>query len=105
MRKIAILLSLLSLAVGIWLLVRGHDLGTACSLQSNGTTGAGVSTDCMNRVTFYFLGFALTIGGLMALMLSLLAMAKRNRYEPSHHVPPAPHKMLRSDGESLRDVA
>jgi len=80
-------LGVVVVAVGIWLITRVDAVNNACSVNASPSTGAGVSPNCMNMVSMYFLGFALIIGGLVFLLLALLAMAKRVR-DVDHPVAP-----------------
>jgi len=77
-RRIFIILSVATASVGIWLITRTHELDVVCNADSSSYTGAGVSVNCMNIVSSYFLGFALAVGGMIVFLLSVLAMAKHD---------------------------
>jgi hypothetical protein len=78
-RNIAVILSLAIMGAGIWLLTRVHDVVHTCG---NGPTGVqvGLNSGCENDISFYFLGFAFLILGLITLSLALFTI-KRHRRE------------------------
>jgi hypothetical protein len=104
-RRITVLLGLATLSVGVWLITRAHEVTTACSSNASPLTGAGLSLNCMNMVSFYFLGFALAVGGLVIMMLALFAMVKREHRARRSYVAPAVHHLHDRDAGTLRDVA
>ena len=97
------LAALAALAVGIWVITRVHTLDAVCAVKTNSLAGA--STSCINQVSFYFVGFALTAGGLITLMLALLMMVKRDRRVRSSEQQSVVLKQVHHEDESLRDVA
>jgi ABC-type transport system involved in cytochrome c biogenesis permease subunit len=101
----AILLNLAAVVVGAVLITRAHSVTTAGSSNASPLVGAGVSCNCMNVVSPYFLGFALAIGGLVIMMLALFAMSWRERGERRASVRPAVHHLSDREEGSLRDVA
>jgi hypothetical protein len=104
-RKITIVIALAAVAVGAVLITRAHSVTTACSSNGSPLTGAGLSSNCMNMVSFYFLGFALAIGGLVIMMLALFAMGRREHGERRSAARPAVHHLRDQEKGSLRDVA
>jgi len=77
-RRTTFVLSLTTVGVGIWLITRVGPLNAACNSNAP-TAGFGASTDCMNIVSSYFIGYALTIGGLVILALALMSISHRNK--------------------------
>jgi hypothetical protein len=75
-RNISALLSAAIIGAGIWLLTRVHDVVNSCSNNSNALQ-VGIKSKCENDVSFYFLGFAFIVLGVVTLSLSLFAMKKR----------------------------
>jgi hydrogenase/urease accessory protein HupE len=98
-------MSLATLGVGVWLLTRVHAVTAVCSGTVSLFTGAGVSTHCMNMAASYFLGFALVMLSLLALAISLISMAKKERYDRRRLRRSAITKLQRREAERLRDVA
>ncbi|MGC2485542.1 MAG: hypothetical protein WA359_04775 [Acidimicrobiales bacterium] len=84
-RNIAVVLSLAIIGAGVWLLTRVHDVVNSCS---NGPTGVqvGINSGCENGISFYFLGFAFAILGLIALSLALFAIKRKRRGEHTGRV-------------------
>lgn len=103
MGKITAFLSLAVVSVGVWMITAVTTLNTVCTVDSSPLVRT--SAACMSRLPFYFFSFALAIGGLIILMLSLLAMARRGRNKPVISEQPAITTMLHHEPESLRDVA
>jgi hypothetical protein len=79
-RNIAVVLSLAIIGAGIWLLTRVHDVVNTCSKSPTGVQ-VGINSGCENGVSFYFLGFAFAILGLITLSLALFAIKRRRRGE------------------------
>jgi hypothetical protein len=105
MRRVSIVMSLAALGVGVWLLTRVHEVSSVCSGTVSLTTGGGVSTNCMNQAATYFLGAALVMLSLLALAISLISMAKRERYDRRRVRRSAITSLQRREAERLRDVA
>jgi hypothetical protein len=78
-RKITVLLSLAVTGGGIWLLTRVHSVIAACSSIGSPLTGTGLKPQCESSLSLYFLGYAFTILGLVALSLAAFAMESRPR--------------------------
>ncbi|MGB7103333.1 MAG: hypothetical protein WBD82_01930 [Acidimicrobiales bacterium] len=106
MRRTSMILSLAVIGVGVWLLTRVHAVAAVCSGTVSLYTGAGgVSTHCMNEAATYFLGFALTIMGLVVLDIALVSMARRERYDHRRIRRRTITTLQRREAERLRDVA
>jgi hypothetical protein len=75
-RKVTIFLSLVTIAVGAWLISKEHSVASVCSATA--ATGVGIGAKCMSAVSSYFIGFALVGGGFVIFMLAFLLMAKRD---------------------------
>jgi hypothetical protein len=73
------LLSLAAIGAGIWTITRVDHVNTVCSNNASPLTGAGLGPNCENVVSFYFIGFAFVLLGLILLMLSLISRAKSER--------------------------
>lgn len=78
-RNLAVLLSLAIVGAGVFLLTRVHDVIHSCG---SGPTGVqvGLNSGCENDISFYFLGFAFLILGLITLSIALFTI-KRHRRE------------------------
>ena len=77
-RNLAVLLSLAIMGAGVWLLTRVHDVAHGCA---SGPTGVqvGLNSACENDISFYFLGFAFLILGVVTLSLALFTIKRRQR--------------------------
>jgi len=98
-------MSLATLGVGVWLLTRVHAVSAVCSGTVSLTTGTGLSSHCMNQAATYFLGCALVMLSLLALAISLISMAKRERYDRRRVRRRAITTLQKRESERLRDVA
>jgi hypothetical protein len=80
-RNVAMVLSLAIMGAGIWLLTRVHDVVHSCG---SGPTGiqVGLNSGCENDISFYFLGFAFLILGLITLSLALFTIKRHRREQP-----------------------
>ncbi len=79
MRKISFVFSLVVLGVGIWLVSRGDQVDRVCKVN-NATIGGGTHFNhCVNLVSTYFLGYALTILGLIFLFGSIVVIRREKR--------------------------
>jgi len=76
-RRLTLLLSLAAVAVGIWLITRVGPLNAACNTSGSAHPGIGVDAKCTDIVASYFMGFALSIGGVTVLLLALIAMRRQ----------------------------
>ena len=87
-RRITFLLSLATIGVGIWVILRVGPTNAACDTTLSFNAGNGASVNCMNVVSSYFMGYALTIGGLLILALALWGMSKHERQNlsPKHEM-------------------
>jgi hypothetical protein len=75
-RNIAVVLSLALIGAGVWLLTRAHAVVHSCSTVPSGIQ-VGLNSGCENDISFYFLGFAFAILGLVTLSLALFALKRR----------------------------
>ena len=107
MKKSFLLLGLVTLSAGLWLLLRTAPANAACGALSSPLTGTGVSPNCQNLLSSYFMGYALMLGGLMTMLLSLLSMAKHRRRRADYHreIPPIAHRRIHDANESQRRAA
>jgi len=104
MRKVAVVLSVAMFGVGVWLLTKVHSVSATCTATVSLFTGKGINPNCENVASFYFLGFALTILGLIVLTLALVSMAKRDREERRNRRRSISN-IRRHEPPKLRDVA
>lgn len=72
-------LSVLAVGVGLWLVFRVHSVNQACSSLKSPLIGSGLQISCQNVLSYYFLGIVLTIGGLLVVLVGLIARAERDR--------------------------
>lgn len=79
MKRTFIVLSLATISVGIWLLVRTNPAAAVCSSLASPLTGNGVSANCETVLATFFIGYALIVLGLVTIMLSLLSMVRHQR--------------------------
>jgi hypothetical protein len=103
-RKVSAVVSLAIAGVGIWLLTKVHTVSATCHATVSIFTGKGINPNCENVATFYFLGFALTMLGLIILSLSLVSMAKRDRVK-RRRGRKSVSNIRRHEPARLRDVA
>lgn len=103
-RRATIILSLATIGVGAWLLSRVHSVNNACSSVTSPLTGSGLRIDCQNMVSYYYIGFALTLGGLLVLGLTLFAVRRRREHQARHERAQVARMRLR-DRNSMRDAA
>jgi hypothetical protein len=80
-------------------------LNGVCGPNAGSITGGGISASCMNMVSMYFLGYALTVLGLIVVAIALFTMARRERREQRLATRRAISTLHRRDPDSLRDVA
>jgi hypothetical protein len=78
-RRVTVFLSAATVAVGTWLLTRGHAQVTSCNVYSSQFNGTTANAACARATSSYLSGAALTIGGAVVLILVLFALAKRAR--------------------------
>jgi UPF0716 family protein affecting phage T7 exclusion len=75
-RRITIFLSLVTIAVGGWLVSKEQSVGFVCRATS--APGIGISAKCVSAVSSYFIGVALVGGGFITFMVALLVITKRD---------------------------
>ncbi len=74
-----LVLSLALAGVGVYVIANVHHVENVCSNNASPLTGAGLGVNCENVVSFYFIGFAIIIAGLIIFMLALITRSKRER--------------------------
>jgi hypothetical protein len=79
LKKISIVFSLAVLGVGIWLISRGDQVDRVCKVGSAAAGGNTHFNHCVNLVSTYFLGYALTILGLIFLLGSIIIIRREIR--------------------------
>jgi hypothetical protein len=72
-------LSLVVAAAGIYLITRVHTLNAQCASNATG----GVSPDCMNSVSLYFIGFILVLASMIVMMLAFMSLRRRDHRHAS----------------------
>ncbi|HVA53261.1 MAG TPA: hypothetical protein VNF05_07080 [Acidimicrobiales bacterium] len=107
MRKTFLMLALATLSVGIWTLVRSAPSNAACTTLASPVTGTGVSAQCSDLLSSYFLGYALIVGGLVTALLALVSMSKRKRRRGDYHreIQPIAQRRIHDANESQRRAA
>ncbi|MGD0054626.1 MAG: hypothetical protein ABSC34_04215 [Acidimicrobiales bacterium] len=65
--------------VGVWMLSQGHSQEAACNASAARLGAAATSLVCPRAVSTYFIGVALTMGGLIVTGLILFAIVKQIR--------------------------
>jgi hypothetical protein len=79
MRKIWFVFSLIVLGVGIWLVSRGDQVDRVCKVSSAASGGSDHFNHCVNLVSTYFLGYALTILGVIFLLAAIIVIRRETR--------------------------
>ena len=79
LKKISIVFSLAVLGVGIWLISRGDQVDRVCKVGNAAAGGNTHFNHCVNLVSTYFLGYALTILGLIFLLGSIIIIRREIR--------------------------
>jgi hypothetical protein len=102
-RRVTILLSLATIAVGSWLIAQEHTMSTVCSTIA--ASGVGLSSQCLNAMSSYFIGFALLGGGVVVLMLAGLFMAKHEDHRRWRKERAAVIKMRHKEADKSRKAA
>lgn len=100
-----VFLSLAATGLGIWLIAQAHSFNAACNASPLSGAGAGLSVNCINKVSFLFLGFAVVVAGLFTLLLVILMMVKRNRSEHNYRENSKVAHLRNGEGNGLRDAA
>jgi hypothetical protein len=78
-KRITLALALVTTVVGIWVLTRGHAQESSCNSYNSEFGHGAVSSICARAVGSYLMGAALTMGGLIIVVLLAFAIAKQMR--------------------------
>jgi formate hydrogenlyase subunit 3/multisubunit Na+/H+ antiporter MnhD subunit len=98
LRRIGTLLGLATLIVGVWLIQHEHAQNVSCN-AAGGRIPSIANSSCINIAALYFSGFTLVLAGLVVLLISLAAMARKNRRLERQRVRDARNKPRISPGE------
>jgi hypothetical protein len=72
-------LGLLTTAVGVWVLMRGHAQESSCNSYNSEFGHGALSSVCTRAVGSYLMGAALAMGGLVIVVLLAFSIAKQMR--------------------------
>jgi hypothetical protein len=97
-RRASLLVGLAATGVGAWLLARSHAEATGCVPVPVSQPGFGASPSCYTQVWVGYAGFALFVGGLLAIAAALL-LIRRTRVAAAGA--PRPRSLLGTPGELL----
>jgi hypothetical protein len=78
-KRITLALALITTVVGVWVLTRGHAQESSCNSYNSEFGHGAVSSICTRAVGSYLVGAALTMGGLIIVVLLTFAVAKQMR--------------------------
>jgi hypothetical protein len=78
-KRIALALGLITTVVGVWVLTRGHVQEASCNSYNSEFGHGAVSSICTRAVGSYLMGAALTLGGLVVVVLLSFSIAKQMR--------------------------
>jgi hypothetical protein len=78
-KRITLALALVTTVVGVWVLTRGHAQESSCNSYNSEFGHGAVSSICTRAVGSYLMGAALTMGGLIIMVLLTFAIAKQMR--------------------------
>jgi hypothetical protein len=95
----------MTVGVGIFLIAREQAVSASCNSLSSPTTGTGISVNCENVMSFYFLGYAMIVGGLMITLLALFVLAKRDREARELRAVRKIYRLRQREEESQRKAA
>jgi hypothetical protein len=65
--------------VGVWVLTRGHAEESACNSYASEFGHGAAGSVCVRAVSSYLMGVALTMGGIIVVVLLLFSIAKQTR--------------------------
>lgn len=82
-----------------------HSVEHACSTLSSPLEGTGLGVNCENSISYYYIGFALTLGGLIVLALVLVGTAQRARERKARHERAVVSKMEMEKKGPFRNAA
>jgi hypothetical protein len=78
-KRITLALSLITTVVGVWVLTRGHAQEASCNSYKSEFGHGVASSICARAVGSYLMGAALTMGGLVVVVLLTFSIAKQMR--------------------------
>jgi len=104
MRKVWSLFSLIVLGVGIWLVSRGDQVDRVCKVSSAASGGGEHFNHCVNLVSTYFLGYALTILGVIFVLAAIIVIRRETRHVTLETPPPLPGDPVPNDSNPFRAV-
>ncbi len=93
-------LSLVTVAVGVWVLSGTQTLNSACTLRGQPVVGA-----CDYRLPFYLLGAALMALGAVTLIVTIVTQLRAARRESIRRAGSTISTLHSQDVDPLRDVA
>ncbi len=100
-RPVTLILSVVTIAVGLWVLRGAGTLDSACAINAQ-IRGA---TSCVSGLPFDLLGIALAAAGLATTMYQLLTFVRSARRKSTRRKSLTITTLHEDDAESLRDVA
>jgi hypothetical protein len=78
-KRITLALALITTFVGVWVLTRGHAQESSCNSYNSEFGHGAVSAVCTRAVGSYLMGAALTMGGLVIVVVLIFSIAKQMR--------------------------
>jgi len=103
-RRVVLVFSLALMGVGAYLIGRVHQTESVCSHNSSPLTGAGVGANCMNMVSFYYIGFAIAIAGFIIFLLALISRSKREKDERHNSRQRAAQRIKNRENNPIRNM-
>jgi hypothetical protein len=100
-RAITLILSFVTIVVGLWVMSGSQTLDSACTLSAQ--TGGGGA--CVSRWPFYLLGIALIAVGVMSTIVALSSLIREARVNATRREQSTISVLQPHEVESLRDVA
>lgn len=100
-RTVTLILSVVIIGVGLWVMRASQTLDSACTLSAD--TGGGPS--CVSGLPFDLLGIALTMTGVVSMIIQLLTWVRSARSKSMRREWPKITTLHEYEVESLRDVA
>ena len=100
-RTITLILSVATIAVGLWVMRSSQTLDSVCTLSAK----SGGGTSCVGGLPFDLLGIALAITGVVSMIIQLLTSIRSARRKSMRREWPAITTLHEYEVELLRDVA